>query len=230
MILAVHQFGFVGAAGAGPLPIGTVHFVSSAANELIRPSPRGSGFLVGPCYIVTAKHVAPRKRPIIGARLRFNAPGHSAGGTVIAAGDNSSAWSMGPARGGDWLLARLDRCLGDQLGWFRLSAARFTATPQFFGRGAPLAVGGFPGVRDRSAGVVVGRKCVVQAVLIDGTITSSCQADYGQSGGPMFTESLEDGRLSLVAFGIISAIDPNLAVFAAPVDEIAAQLPGLTNR
>lgn len=188
--------------------------------------PLGTAFLVGPCDIVSAKHVAPRGRPIVGARLRFNAPGHSTGGTVIAAGDDPRPWAPGTTRGGDWIVARLDRCLGNDLGWFRLSASRFTETPQFTGRGAALEVAGYPAVRDRAKGIVVARGCGVTSVLADGTIAAACHTESGQSGGPVFIVVEYRGERTLVALGIISAGVPGQpALFAAPVDEIAALFP-----
>lgn len=211
--------------GSKPLPIGTVHFVSSALSQMFVGNPLGSAFLVGPCHIVSAKHVAPRGRPIVGARLRFNAPGQSTGGTVIATGSNPQPWARGTTRRGDWIVAKLDRCLGNDLGWFRLSAAHFADTPQFTGRGAVLGVGGYPVSRDRAKGIVVSRDCAVKAVLPDGTIAAACRTDLGQSGGPMFVLSRTRGPLAL---GVISATELNgTGVYAAPVDEIVATLPEL---
>lgn len=84
----------------------------------------GTAFLAGRCHALSPRHVVYHADPV-GQRmiLRF-APwrrsdaGNSSGATVIAAGGAAS--SPGDVSR-DWILLRLDRCLGATLGFVPLS-------------------------------------------------------------------------------------------------------------
>ena len=81
----------------------------------------GTVFLIGACHALSARHVVHRAE-VIGQRLhlqfepwRAATPANSSSGTVVAAGGAASGASD---LSQDWILLRLDRCLGETLGFF----------------------------------------------------------------------------------------------------------------
>ena len=104
--------------GADFLPIGMVKGGKGVAYT--------TGFLVGDCHVLTVKHAAGRVARVAGRRMTFRLPfagrdGASAG-HVVAAGDLDLVADPDRLdRSEDWLLLRLDRCLGTRFGSLALA-------------------------------------------------------------------------------------------------------------
>ena len=195
-----------------------------------------TGTLVDECNVLTSQHILGRKRSPLGARLRFTgAVGTrqqvSSNGTVVAAGgyekhDLSAARSQ--AVGKDWLLLRLDVCLGSALGFAKL------------GKGPPGADGykhlesaGYPIDRNRHAGLAVDPSCSIRKVYTL-VFLNDCAALPGNSGGPIFKLVRdESGRAQLEIYAIQSeayifsrpaALPPGYENMATPVAGIVASI------
>src|SRR5687768_2152929 len=85
-----------------------------------------TGFLVDDCHVLTVKHAAGRVAAVAGRRMNFTLPfagpeGASAG-SVVAAGDLDLVADPNRLdRSQDWLLLRLDHCLGRRFGSLALA-------------------------------------------------------------------------------------------------------------
>src|SRR5437868_14719931 len=120
---------------------------------------------------MTARHVAPPGRDRVGSRLHFNGPAGS-NGTVIAVGNDEASRLPGMARGGDWIVARLDRCIGIRIGYFE--PAREKVDRDHVDQGDEVFVAGFPNSRDADLGVLVSKPCRIGGSLRDATIVPPC--------------------------------------------------------
>ena len=199
-----------------------------------------TGTLVDECHVLTSQHILGHKRSPLGARLRFTgALGTdqqvSSNGMVVAAGgyekhDLSAARSE--AVGNDWLLLRLDVCLGSALGFAKL------------GKGPPgrdgykhLESAGYPIDRNRHAGLSVDPSCSIRKVYAL-VLLNDCAALPGNSGGPIFRLVRdESGNPQLEIYAIQSeayifsrpaAPPPGYENMATPVAGIAAGIASLT--
>lgn len=209
-----------------PLPVGRVSFIVGLVSRIHDGEPAiGSGFLIGPCHIMTARHVAPPGRDRVGSRLHFNGQAGS-NGTVIAVGNDDASRSPGMARGGDWIVARLDRCIGTRIGYF--APAHKKIDRDQVDQRDEVFVAGFPNSRARDLGVLVSKPCRIGGLLVDGTIVTPCPVSVGNSGGPLFKIRVERGQVTYVALGVVDAGD-RVYSFSAPVSEIAASVPELTS-
>jgi len=164
----------------------------------------GTGFLVDNCHVLTSRHVKSENENVLGGRLTFiptvRTSIGSVGGTVIASGDapNSDA-KRGPQRDrrGDWLLLKLDRCVGAELGFVSLNGEPARV-------GAPLMNAGFPVDRPRHAGLTIDPACRVHYITRNGAL-HDCAFLAGNSGGPLFERTFEGGQVRLRAIAIGSA-------------------------
>ena len=164
----------------------------------------GTGFLVDNCHVLTSRHVKSESENVLGARLAFIPAAKTAigsvGGTVIASGDVPIPdGKAGPKRDrrSDWLLLKLDRCVGAELGFVSLNGEPARV-------GAPLMNAGFPVDRPRQAGLTIDPACRVHYVTKIGAL-HDCAFLAGNSGGPMFDRTFEGGRVRLRAIAIGSA-------------------------
>lgn len=135
----------------------------------------GSGFLIDHCTLLSARHVAGPVAEVVGRRLLFRAGRRSSEATVIAAGQYQDSRSPARTTATDWIVLRLDRCLGRSIGFLRLDA---------IGSATRISAAGFPRDRSRRDGVVVDRECRIVAVG-RGEITHDCATLPGNSGGPL---------------------------------------------
>lgn len=181
-------------------PIGVVSHASLIASE------RATGILVDECSVLTSQHVASLTRSPIGKRVKFTGAADSASplasrGTVIAAGHAERFRSTDQAalsQGHDWMLVRLDHCLGKSLGFARLSV-----TP---GNGDLLHVqnAGYPIDRSIRKGVSVDPSCAVTG-LYALVWLNDCAVLPGNSGGPVFRVGTENGSPVLLVYAIETA-------------------------
>ena len=176
----------------------------------------GSGFLIDRCNVLTARHVAGNVLVVVGRRLVFRAGQSASPGTVVAAGPFQDNFSPSRSIGADWMLVRLDRCLGRKLGFLRLAS---TVDAYATERGAQAGDAGFPRDRPMRLGPTVDADCRVLWVG-GGRMAHDCATIAGNSGGPILARQ-GDGW---VAIGInvagedraqpreFDAATPNLAV------------------
>ena len=176
----------------------------------------GSGFLVDRCNVLTARHIAGNVLVAVGRRLLFRAGQSESRGTVVAAGPFQDNLSTSRSIGADWMLVRLDRCLGRKLGFLRATSSVDAYPAQ---RGAAAADAGFPRDRAMGSGPTVDADCRVIWVG-GGRMAHDCATIAGNSGGPILARQ-GDGW---VAIGInvagedraqprkFDAAAPNLAV------------------
>lgn len=164
----------------------------------------GTGFLVDNCHVLTSRHVKSENENVLGGRLTFipavRTSIGSVAGTVIASGDAPTPDAKaGPKRDrrGDWLLLKLDRCVGAELGFVSLNGEPARV-------GAPLMNAGFPVDRPRHAGLTIDPACRVHYITNYGAL-HDCAFLAGNSGGPLFDRTFEGGRVRLRAVAIGSA-------------------------
>jgi len=135
---------------------------------------RGTAFWISPCHLLTNHHALVPKDTIESTcrhRIKFG-PGDN---------DVTSAQVLGGNQLRDWAVLRVNKCKGNELGWFELSKTR----PEI--RKAGIA--GF--YRDYDAGKLRGqmkRKCNVPPPG-DGYLWQHyCPAKEATSGAPLFYE------------------------------------------
>lgn len=161
----------------------------------------GSGFLIDRCNVLTARHLVG-SGTVIGKRKRFRLQpwvpmrdDNSSRGTVIAAGDVAAGQSE------DWAMIKLDKCLGEQFGFFPITGSGFYTqgvSPRL--KPALIAIG-FPLDRGRHS-LTVDPKCEAK-LRTDRGLLHDCATMPGASGGPLLAWSGELGRYE--ALGIIVA-------------------------
>ena len=168
----------------------------------------GTAFMVAPCLALSARHVVHHADPV-GQRLtlrfapwqRTNA-GNSSAATVIAAG--GAAASAGDVSQ-DWVLLRLDRCLGATLGYFPLSREPLRVPPS--GPIVPALVAiGFPEDRAAARRPVVDPDCRVRMIASTGLL-HDCATMPGNSGGPMMAWSAARRRYEVYAINVAGFAD-----------------------
>ena len=160
---------------------------------------RGSGFLVSPCLVLTARHVVYGSDPFPMPGASYDMVFRAGASTTAAFQGHTTAHpvvdgQIGPVGRGDWALLTLDACVGRRFGWFDLSADK--QLPANAPR-LPIAVAGYSGDQTRgvlsySKGEIEGSDARNDLVLFNASMTG------GQSGGPI----LEIHNDKLVAVGI----------------------------
>lgn len=169
-------------------------------------SHRATAFLVGDCEVLTARHASGKRSTAIGQRLMFARPGAEDGGssgTVVAEGEFDPRHHRHPADyQGDWMLLRLERCLGRggvavQLNPVSISWPRSSPTMQS---------AGFPGQRRWRKGITRDPACRVRMV-INGICQNDCAALPGDSGSPLFTLEGEGDQRRMIVYAMQVAAD-----------------------
>lgn len=168
----------------------------------------GTSFLVGPCLALSARHVVHHADPV-GQRLTLRfAPwqradrSNSSAATVIAAG--GAATSPGDVSQ-DWVLLRLDRCLGATLGYFPLSREPLRIPPS--GPIVPALVAvGFPEDQAAARRPVIDPNCRVRMIASTGLL-HDCATMPGNSGGPMMAWSEARRRYEVYAINVAGFAD-----------------------
>lgn len=172
-----------------------------------------TGTLISPCHVLTSQHLFGSRRPI-GRRVAFTtAVGLSSeittGGTVIASGGYEKhrapgAWSE--AVGNDWSLLRLDRCLGNLLGFAKLRTT-LTQVDELL----RLSSAGYPIIHSGHSALRVDPSCKIRSIYALVWL-NDCATMPGNSGGPIFRVSEEGGRPLLELYAIQSRGSPQSGV------------------
>lgn len=166
-----------------------------------------TGTLVDDCHVLTAQHVFGLRLSPLGKRVKFTGalgtPDQlSSEGTVIATGGlekYSSPDQAYDARAHDWLLIRLDKCLGATLGYAQLSA-----WPHGVDDLSHLQSVGYPMDRKRRSGLTLDPACAARGVYTN-VWFNDCATMPGNSGGPLFRLSRLGGITRLEVYAIQSA-------------------------
>ena len=182
----------------------------------------GTGFLVDDCHVLTSRHIQSEHKEILGAELAFVPTDLSMGsirGKVVASGrsTNPTKAQANWNRTEDWLLLKLNSCVGAELGFVALSGEPPVVNIK-------LMNAGFPVDRPKRSGLSIDPSCRIHYITKIGVL-HDCAFLPGNSGGPLFNIESEGNRLSLRAVAIgsagfrqknISAFDPGRANVATP--------------
>lgn len=205
--------------GAEFLPIGIVKGGKGIAYT--------TGFLVSDCHVLTVKHAVGRVANVAGWRLRFRLPfagrDGSSAGSVVAAGNLDLIVDPNRLdRSQDWLLLRLDRCLGKRFGSLSL-ADRPEQSGSF--RTFSLFSAGFPTDRSWRRELTVDPQCRVRGAL-NRLLVHDCSSLPGNSGSPIFTAVWRDGRPSIevLAMHSTAAVSKRILAFRGEDGSVATRM------
>jgi len=187
-------------------PIGVVRPLSGLGSWAL---PRyATGFLIDDCHVLTVQHLLGDDTSPVGKRVGFSA-GHSTPnlttthGSVVAAGNlqHYSGYSRAQgskryeeARAHDWMLVRLDQCIGRVLGHVRLSLSL---------PGWQVESAGFP-LNILDGGLKIDPACRIR-YQTDLLWLNDCASAEGNSGSPIFNEIQEGGKTVLQVYGMQTA-------------------------
>ena len=166
-----------------------------------------TGFLVDDCHVLTSQVILGYGSSPLGKRVSFQTAPRTqqstlTKGTVVAAGGivrNRTAEKQYQRGGHNWMLVRLDRCLGARLGHVTLKTGPFS--PYEFGG---LKSAGYPEHRRRSNGLTVDPSCRITGSR--GTVwTNDCATVKGDAGDPIFRVATSSGKPQLEVYAMQSA-------------------------
>jgi V8-like Glu-specific endopeptidase len=149
---------------------------------------RATGFLVDDCHVLTSQAIYRYGRAPVGKRVRFEVgigtPQHaSSKGTIVAAGQYErprTVQEQYERGGGNWLLLRLDQCLGVTFRHVVLKTGPFS--PFEF---RDLKSAGYPLHRRSGRGVTIDPSCRVFSGT-DNLWNNDCATVSGDAGDPIF--------------------------------------------
>lgn len=176
----------------------------------IKGGPFGTAFLIDACYALTARHLIHHPDPI-GRQvvLRFVPWRQStrlnttsaivviAGGHPTAVGDLSQ----------DWVLLRLNRCLGRVLGHFALSSVPVKIQPAVPTITPYLVAIGFSNDRSLARRPTIDTICRVRLITSFGLL-HDCATLPGNSGGPLMAWNKDRGTYEVFAINVAGEHDP----------------------
>lgn len=194
-----------------------------------------TGVLVDECNVLTSQHVFGTGQIPIGRRLTFKAalgtPQHvSSKGTVVAVGGYEPAsTSVGQSAlgGRDWLLLRLDKCLGASLGYATLKTGPFS--PYEFQN---VQSAGYPMRRHSKKSLTLDPACRI-TYGVGSLWMNDCATVAGDAGDPLFrvSHSGNKPRLEVIAIQVAGynsykpvPANPKFQNKAVPVALIAPQI------
>ena len=199
-----------------------------------------SGFLVSPCHILSVRHVIdgePTER-ILGVSVKFRvyhtSEMISSHGIVVQTGLVSPADPPGLLPRRDWIIVRLDKCLGRSVGFLKLSSRSILEDLFGLPERPILQSAGYPFDKLRGREPIVDPQCHILAYS-EFTLHHDCATLPGNSGSPIVKIDKE-GKAVVVAIitngnnriaGSYSFREANLA---APVSIIQAALQDVVMR
>ena len=155
--------------------------------------------------VLTSQHLFGQQRAM-GRRVVFTAAigtrdQASSRGTVVAAGGYEKhpiATELDAAIASDWIVVKLDTCLGRSLGF-----ATIRTYPQTAAELAHVESAGYPADRPWQAGLTVDPSCAIRGLYAQVWL-NDCAALSGNSGGPIFRVAKSEGRQQLEVYAIQS--------------------------
>lgn len=197
--------------------------------SVIRGGPYGTAFLIDACYALTAKHVIAHPEPL-GRQviLRFlpwrqsNRLNTTSATVVISGGPPAAVSDLSQ----DWVLLRLDRCLGHVLGHFALSNVPVkiqhtdhTITPN-------LVAVGFSNDRSLARRPTIDNSCRVRQITSFGLLHDGATL-RGNSGGPLMGWNKNRERYEVFAINVAGEHDPVPRPFDLRSANVAVALQGI---
>lgn len=162
---------------------------------------KASGFLIGPCTALTARHVL--REQARGERVKVILPvaGISSRATVTNLGEEFPNVTKS-YKSGDWAALRLDKCLGDEAGYFPVTGHVVHAR-QWAEEWGTAVLAGYPQSHDWRSGPYVDPRCTI---ISDSSqrIESNCYAYPGNSGSPLLQWQRVGQNWKLFAVGIVA--------------------------
>lgn len=167
-----------------------------------------TGTLIDDCDVLTSQHIFSSQASPVGGRLKFTAglgtPDQmSSEGTVVAAGGRGKYPSTSERYekvAHDWILVRLDKCLGARFGY-----AFLKAWPRGVNDLSHLQSLGYPIDRNRLKGLTLDPSCEARGVYALVWL-NDCAALPGSSGGPLFRLSTsKDGKSHMEIYAMQTA-------------------------
>lgn len=191
--------------------------------------PYGTAFLINACYALTAKHVIHHPEPI-GRQviLRF-APWrqsnrlNTTSAIVVIAGGRAAALSD---LSQDWVLLRLNRCLGRTLGHFELSSVPVKIQPEELNITPNLVAVGFSNDRSLARRPTIDTTCRVRLITSFGLL-HDCATLRGNSGGPLMAWNKDSGKYEVFAINVAGEHDPIPRPFDLRSANVAVSIQGI---
>ena len=177
-----------------------------------------TGFLVGDCHVLTVKHAAGRVAEVTGRRMMFRLPfagpdGASAG-SVVAAGELDLVSDPNRLdRSEDWLLLRLDRCLGRRFGSLTLVDQSDQSGPIRTSGSSALFSAGFPIDQSWRRQLTIDPECRLRGEPLH-LFVHDCSSLPGNSGSPIFTTVWRDGRVFVAVLAMHSTATTTRRILA----------------
>lgn len=180
--------------------------------------------LIDDCHVLTVQHIFGTRYSPIGMKLWFKtgmgtAQSLKSQGEVVAAGglEVYNGAALGPeARARDWLLLRLETCLGKTAG-----SARLVAADPRSAKLQHVQTAGFPVDRRIKDGLTIDPSCRIRSArpLV---WLHDCATRVGNSGGPIFHVAQRDGESVLEVYAIESG--------GWPIKGVQPLTPGYENQ
>ncbi len=149
-----------------------------------------TGFMVSPCYMLTNYHAVFGEIGNINndEMKNFSVTVYTPNGEkLLARPEKTSKTDTGQnIDSSDWTFLRLDRCVGEEIGWMERGDARIADERHF-----DYYTAGFPGdiaKLDPKADLVISEKCALksQVGMNNGEWDTDCPNMPGASGSPLF--------------------------------------------
>ena len=196
---------------------------------------RSAGFLADDCHVLTSHMIVGYGAAPVGKRAKFEvgigtSQYASSKGTIVAGGQIERlqpGQDLYKTGGGDWLLLRLDQCLGARVGHVALRTGPYS--PYEF---RDLKSAGYPVHRSRNRGITVDPSCRV----LGGTEriwVNDCATTRGDAGDPIFQVSNSGPMAQMQVYAMQAygatprepiPMTPGLANGAIPMSYIAPQI------
>ena len=159
-----------------------------AVGKLITPNGQGcTASLVGPDLLLTAAHCVVEDKKVLTGNYIFYA-GFKRGNFSAKSGV-SRIWvgtkEPGTERENDWAILRLNKRLGDQVGWFGVYQAQPEELLQLHETNV-IYMAGYSDDKWQSQVPVWQRDCEFKSHLSTGLLSHTCSGIPGASGSPMF--------------------------------------------
>jgi V8-like Glu-specific endopeptidase len=180
----------------------------ASIGRVIGDGSAGTGFLVSECHVLTVQHAFSEVQPAVGHRMTFRAAPsdhapQSSRGTIVASGNSNvalRAQDYSEGRSKDWMLIRLDQCLGKSLGYVEISVDETFSDAI---ASAPVRSAGFPQDRPSADTLIMDSECKIRASSFR-ELMHDCATLPGNSGSPVFREVRSGGRLRLRVVAMVT--------------------------